>query len=162
VRGGLQFVKLLRQYGKAGLVEPVGHLSSLANMPEDTPEHLVYQAVLAYGPAVGRAMWAFLRSLPAGVGAASTAEFLVGHQPLTATPDRTMLMWDAWIKMFYEMAMVQEPAKPGDGSSIKYRQQLLDVVFGELDPFLSARIRFWLKESGAEEDQGYVTRYGRA
>jgi hypothetical protein len=131
-------------------------------MPEDTPEHLVFQAVLAYGPLAARALWEFLRKLPEGVGAPSTAEFLVGHEGSIGTPDKTLDTWNGWLRTFYEMVIAREPAKMGDGSSIKYRAKLLDLVFGELDPFLSPRIRFWLTESAAEEDREYVMRHGRA
>jgi hypothetical protein len=95
------------------------------------------------------------------VNAPTVASFVIGHDPLVPRGQADLDRWDQWLGRLYQLSMEREPAKPGDGSSIKYRETFLKLVYDELDVFLSPRIRFWLKQSGAKEDFRYIERFGR-
>jgi hypothetical protein len=160
MRSAPVFARLLRQFGKRNLVEPLDAFGTIANLPSDAPEHVVFEAIVRRGPSSARAFWKFLRDLPSGVGASSPAVFLIGCDLLVVAPDDTLARWDGWLKTLYRMALESEPAKVGDGSSFKYRDSFLSLVYEEMDKFLTDRIRFWLKESGAQEDRDWIARVG--
>jgi|ERR1700694_783205 len=161
MRGELEFYRLLRQYGNRELVEPLGIFGRIANEAEDAPEHVVLVDVTQYGPASARAFWKFLLDLPAAMKAPTTAAFVIGHEPLVPCGHADLDKWDQWLDRLYQMSMERVPAKPGDGSSIKYREEFLKLIYDELNPFLIPRISFWLKESGVKEDLNWIEGHGR-
>jgi hypothetical protein len=161
VRGKVNFMELLRQFGKGDLIDPLEVFGKIANLPEDATENLAYPPVIKYGPISARAFWQFLRDLPKAIGADDATTFVLGYEPLVESDDEDQKNWDRWRATFYQMAMDPEPAKQGDGSSLKYRERFLKLIYDELDPFLFPRLRFWLKQSGAQEDKGHVERRGR-
>jgi hypothetical protein len=98
--------------------------------------------------------------LPGAFGA-SPAEFVVEYEPLLEGEETDLEQWDTWLGVFYEMALETQPPKQGDGSSLKIRDRFLKLIYDELDPFLFPCIRFWLKETKAQEDTAYISRRGR-
>src|SRR6266568_6527314 len=113
MRGPLQFVNLLRQYGKAELTAPLGAFARIADLPEDAPEHVVYQQVVRFAAEAARAFWRFLQDLPAAVNAPATASFVIGHVPLMPRAHADLERWDQWLERLYAMAMEREPVKAG-------------------------------------------------
>jgi hypothetical protein len=156
MRGELEFVHLLRQHGKTEATTPLAAFARIANLPDEADEHVVAEAVLRSGPEVARAFWRVLQDLPAAVNDPTVASFVIGHDPLVPRRQVDLDRWDQWLDRLYQLSMEREPAKPRDGSSIKYREAFVRLVYDELSAFLSPRIRFWLIQSGAKEDLSYI------
>lgn len=107
-----------------------------------------------HGPEIAHAFWKFVRELPEKLGAGGPAEFNLGAKPVgpLQTPAKEALQqWDGWLHSLFVMALGIGNVKPGDGSSVKFRADLIRMVYEELDPWLTPRIEFWLKETGVEE-----------